>query len=57
MHRHDFVSCSCGTCFIDGGDKYFRYGAPDESSFELYMEDEKGVRTLLSKPSDNKSEF
>ncbi len=54
MHRHDFATCSCGTCFIDGGNEYARYGAPDDSSFELYIEDEKGVRTLVSKPSDNK---
>lgn len=57
MHRHDFATCSCGTCFIDGGNEYARYGALDESSFELYIEDEKGVRTLVLKPSDNKSEF
>ena len=23
-HRHDFVSCSCGTCAVDGGDEYLR---------------------------------
>lgn len=25
-HRHDFVRCSCGKSFLDGGDEYFRAG-------------------------------
>jgi hypothetical protein len=32
-HRHDFVSCSCGTIFVDGGNEYWRYGG-DLNSFE-----------------------
>jgi hypothetical protein len=28
-HRHDFVRCKCGKCFVDGGLDYCRYGAPD----------------------------
>lgn len=24
--RHDFVKCTCGNCFIDGGLEYSRYG-------------------------------
>lgn len=27
--RHDFHYCSCGSCFIDGGFDYTRYGAND----------------------------
>lgn len=23
-HRHDFVECSCGSCFTDGGHDYMR---------------------------------
>lgn len=23
-HRHDFVTCSCGCCSVDGGLDYFR---------------------------------
>jgi hypothetical protein len=23
-HVHDFVECSCGESFLDGGDEYFR---------------------------------
>jgi hypothetical protein len=25
-HRHDFVKCSCGNSFLDGGDEYIRAG-------------------------------
>ena len=30
-HVHDFQSCSCGKCFVDGGDTYSRLGFPDEA--------------------------
>lgn len=25
-HRHDFVMCSCRSCFVDGGNDYSRMG-------------------------------
>lgn len=25
-HRHDFVECSCGACYTDGGQDYLRRG-------------------------------
>lgn len=25
-HRHDWVQCSCGACFVDGGHDYMRVG-------------------------------
>ncbi len=28
-YRHDFVRCSCGEIFVDGGKDYFRRGAVD----------------------------
>ncbi len=28
-HRHDFVSCSCGAIFADGGRDYIRRGFKD----------------------------
>lgn len=28
-HRHDFVSCTCGAIFTDGGKDYIRRGAED----------------------------
>ena len=33
-HRHDFVSCSCGNIFVDGGKDYLRRGATHPESFE-----------------------
>lgn len=32
MYRHDFVRCSCGATFVDGGDVYTRCGG----KFEKY---------------------
>lgn len=37
-HLHDFVSCSCGNIFIDGGLEYFRAGAKDMSNFISLVE-------------------
>lgn len=31
--RHDFVSCSCGEIFVDGGQDYCRRGAKDFRNF------------------------
>jgi hypothetical protein len=33
-YRHDFVQCSCGTCFVDGGHDYMRVGFKDYYDFE-----------------------
>lgn len=32
-HRHDYVQCSCGAIFIDGGNDYMRYGG-DMKAFQ-----------------------
>lgn len=29
-HRHNFVACSCGRSFVDGGDDYSRSGGDVE---------------------------
>ena len=34
-HRHNFVSCSCGHCYVDGGDEYSRVGG-DEYLYKDY---------------------
>ena len=34
-HRHDFVWCSCGAIFIDGGHDYFRGGGNSEDFISL----------------------
>ena len=28
-HRHDWVSCTCGSIFVDGGKDYLRRGYPE----------------------------
>ena len=39
-HRHDFVKCKCGKCFIDGGTDYCRYGAEDLNKVKVITEEE-----------------
>lgn len=34
-HRHDFVSCSCESIFIDGGTDYIRAGGRIEDFISL----------------------
>ena len=29
-YRHDWVQCSCGACFVDGGHDYMRVGGNRE---------------------------
>ena len=33
-HRHDWVQCSCGACFVDGGHDYMRIGFESEDCWE-----------------------
>jgi hypothetical protein len=40
-HRHDFVACSCGAMFVDGGKDYLRRGAKDFSKVEDLSEVEE----------------
>ena len=35
---HDFVWCSCGNCFVDGGHDYLRRGWKKEGSWEELSE-------------------
>lgn len=35
-HQHDFVWCSCGETFVDGGDAYLRCGG------QALLKDENG---------------
>lgn len=34
VHRHDFVQCSCGNVFVDGGKDYLRRGVVNGGKFE-----------------------
>lgn len=31
--RHDYVTCSCGACSVDGGHDYLRRGFKDKDCF------------------------
>lgn len=37
-YRHDFVSCSCGAIFVDGGKDYWRCGGEPEH-FERLLDE------------------
>lgn len=38
-YTHDFVECSCGSCFVDGGKAYQRRGFPaNRKPEECYKE-------------------
>jgi tRNA(Ile2) C34 agmatinyltransferase TiaS len=37
-HVHDFVKCSCGRIFIDGGKEYLRFGCHHEADIQLLTE-------------------
>jgi hypothetical protein len=41
MYRHDFVSCTCGNIFIDGGSDYTRMGYPAGGEAKDYLEEIK----------------
>lgn len=43
-YGHDFKWCPCGSCFIDGGTAYVRYGG-DMNQIELLTEMEKKSTT------------
>lgn len=34
-NTHDFVTCKCGLCSVDGGHEYLRRSCPD---FDCYIE-------------------
>ena len=34
-HRHDFVQCSCGAIFTDGGTEYIRRGGEIENIIDM----------------------
>lgn len=57
--RHHYVECSCGACFVDGGQAYQRIGYKENDSYtnlSLYEEvepnyKEKALDSLLVKES------
>ncbi len=40
-HRHDFVTCKCGTVSVDGGNDYLRRCFDTEDSYEELSEYEE----------------
>lgn len=45
-YRHDFVTCSCGNIFVDGGKDYFRAGGRNMSAFLPLYEEENNEQIL-----------
>lgn len=41
MHRHDFVRCSCGKVFVDGGRDYLRRGYDQPGDYYELSESEE----------------
>ena len=37
-HRHDFVSCKCGSLFVDGGLDYIKRGFDPDKAWEELSE-------------------
>lgn len=37
-HRHDFVNCTCGNCFVDGGMEYLRRVGLDYTELSIQEE-------------------
>ncbi len=48
-YRHDWVSCSCGEIFVDGGNDYHRAGARDFANFiPMYEPDIDASKSSIS---------
>ena len=43
VHRHDFVTCSCGNVSVDGGKDYLRRCFQDEDSYIEMFETEEVI--------------
>ena len=41
-YRHDWVQCSCGACFVDGGHDYMRIGGNREDWKDMSEWEEVG---------------
>lgn len=54
-HRHDFVRCKCGKCYVDGGNDYTRVGfdhkvkPPEPYHPTVVKHSEKVVKKLRKK--------
>ena len=49
-YRHDFVNCSCGEIFVDGGTDYCRGGAKEFGNFiDMSEYEEKEINGTTSR--------
>lgn len=46
-YTHDFVECKCGSCFVDGGHEYARYGGKNLDDIEEMFEWEPDTDSKL----------
>lgn len=49
MHVHDFVECSCGSIFVDGGSQYTRLGWPGGEMADWIDEEPSNNNASLNK--------
>lgn len=42
-YTHDFQECKCGSCFVDGGQEYFRCGYKNLKDFRIVFKLEDGT--------------
>ena len=59
-HRHDFVTCSCGACSVDGGQEYLRRSGDDWLDASWSIEDEiyhECAKAALDAKNDARNEY
>ncbi len=54
-HRHDFVGCSCGNVFVDGGFDYVRMGWHNDNWIDMSVTYE-GPETLWPWEENNEQD-
>ena len=57
-HVHDFVTCSCGSCSVDGGRDYlrrcFKTQNPDDAYEDLSVTEEVEITSTQDEPQGNR---
>jgi len=49
-HRHDYVTCECGDCAVDGGSDYFRAAYKEAKNFNVWDYENKKFVPLVITP-------
>ena len=47
-HRHDYRTCKCGACSVDGGNSYFKRSGTDYTDKSIVISDELFEQLLTS---------